>query len=1371
MAYTTQEKAQFRAHAETVSQTNISTLTPQEKQDFENQYGQNIDALRSASQQDRNRLKLTIYANMLNPSLSGSPVNYINWIKDNVIEAQILINTMQPGALAWTDANGNPTSGEDNAFGPRTQRCIKALFGIDIAIPSNTPRTAVAWAVSATVNSSFSSADMLEMRRTILSDSHLKGELEKMGVRFVTQEDGEVEMVLPEGFENTVEYRQLQTYIKALHMTTDPEYTRASITDSQRREKMEMFLEITRGSGEQILGREYLGYKLINSINEDLKRDPSGPFIMTRNGEQGEYGIFVIPISRDGDYKVTTAPARANLPYHKLLEAGTIDDDYIDFTITYSLIEHNHLAFKGREFLGQGTLVKTILDKHGITGVSEEDIQNGNLLLADWDLVIVEIDAKLAALTSGNSQNVEAYQELLYVKDLIEGKQWMSQERNTAIFREVNTFGRVFLALEWKALIDDQVGLLTGGGAGEETPGEMIRNIIKENLFGVPGLLAIFIAIFNIWGLGKAAGMGLLWAAFGMAAWSVVDSVGKRVPSMNSADQLEIVRIRQLQYGIKWGPAVNAVLSNLYSENDNRNEQSRTTANRELFVQEPLVLGKILFEVSESNDLSTLDLSDNDLATNIFNQMTTDGTLAVTGDEFTSRVTKNPTITQEDVDAFVEILRSQSDATDTTLGDLLVAGGIDKLNHEYDSAWFDLTEYGEVNTQMHTIFRDAWAPATRENRKALLELLESSDAHLFSGSADAASDAWSAAATTTAGITGLFADGTGISVSEKIGRIWDLKTIISASTIDSGTQSSLLQLLLKYEGLLRKEEKFNTMRTSWYSNPSLSGRFASYTEWLNGNPETKISLENIQTSIWDKITDLNILKNGLTGAIYAELVSEINQEIAYLEWIERDIKQKLINLADFATVISGAGVDITTPIWLAQVTQVAHGLHDKLEKSIKTWTTDLFGALNSNVRQAIVIAYRDAANTARVGWDISTQTWTTLWNSIHSGIGSALWSIPRIGIILSTAVTSQLPSPINPTTLQARVLDTRTIDDIEAQVKFALIKAYLEDTQKTIQNYEKLEGMYASQLPTSTPIWASDTPEQAELRALLGSEHDDILNDIRTQITTFAQSYKWAAIAGVISTLWVSTSSVSLDAYEDASQFVANATDMDTQINNIKNLITTTFPNNPSFLDTILVDVTTLETDLNVKKIALQRDVESQPIVDSTAIWTLTSTDVWNDTTSGTIKWDIFTLKRVQTLLWWPWTSPLIDAAIPLLEARLVAVATVNQVPLVRSAIDADIITLSADIAPLTTEIATLRASLIPPATTSPQIDSKEAELDEKTALLTVLRDAIDATPFTITVLKSSLTNPLWYTPSIGSTTSRAFNSSYTTVLQVLNTL
>ena len=122
-------------------------------------------------------------------------------------------------------------------------------------------------------------------------------------------------------------------------------------------------------------------------------------------------------------------------------------------------------------------------------------MQDGNLLIADWDIIVDQIDAKIGNLSTGSAQNVEAYQELMYVKDLIEGKEWMAEDRTRDIFREMNTFGRAFL--EEKSLIDDTIARLSGSGT-DETTGEMIRNIAKENLFGLPGLLALFIAIFNI---------------------------------------------------------------------------------------------------------------------------------------------------------------------------------------------------------------------------------------------------------------------------------------------------------------------------------------------------------------------------------------------------------------------------------------------------------------------------------------------------------------------------------------------------------------------------------------------------------------------------------------------------------------------------------------------------------------------------------------------------------------------------------------------------------------------------------------------------------------------------------------------------------
>jgi hypothetical protein len=90
--------------------------------------------------------------------------------------------------------------------------------------------------------------------------------------------------------------------------------------------------------------------------------------------------------------------------------------------------------------LGQATLVNSILARHNILGVSEEDVQDGNLLIADWDIVVKQINNKIAALSNGTADNVDAYQELMYVKNLIEGKEWMAEDRTKDMFREINTF-------------------------------------------------------------------------------------------------------------------------------------------------------------------------------------------------------------------------------------------------------------------------------------------------------------------------------------------------------------------------------------------------------------------------------------------------------------------------------------------------------------------------------------------------------------------------------------------------------------------------------------------------------------------------------------------------------------------------------------------------------------------------------------------------------------------------------------------------------------------------------------------------------------------------------------------------------------------
>lgn len=224
-------------------------------------------------------------------------------------------------------------------------------------------------------------------------------------------------------------------------MTSSPEYTDTDkMTDAKRREKMQLYFDLVRESGDFIVGKEYLGYKLIHSMYEDLKRDPRGPFLMARDGLKGEYDIVCFPITRDSDYNITSKRAPDSHPYNELVRFGKVRSEYIEFASTYSIVERNHTTFRGKEFMGQKTLVMKIIDKHGITGVSSEDSQNPRLLLADWDKVKKDIEEKMYEFSHGESKSLEAYEELAYLHALIDGKEWLREGTNLEVFQQINTY-------------------------------------------------------------------------------------------------------------------------------------------------------------------------------------------------------------------------------------------------------------------------------------------------------------------------------------------------------------------------------------------------------------------------------------------------------------------------------------------------------------------------------------------------------------------------------------------------------------------------------------------------------------------------------------------------------------------------------------------------------------------------------------------------------------------------------------------------------------------------------------------------------------------------------------------------------------------
>jgi hypothetical protein len=99
MAYTIEK---MRSSADQVVNSQIENLTPQEQQALQDRFGPQFDVVRARTAEAKNRLKLTMYADLLE---SQSNIDYESWILKNVEATQVLINFIQPGALSYTDDN------------------------------------------------------------------------------------------------------------------------------------------------------------------------------------------------------------------------------------------------------------------------------------------------------------------------------------------------------------------------------------------------------------------------------------------------------------------------------------------------------------------------------------------------------------------------------------------------------------------------------------------------------------------------------------------------------------------------------------------------------------------------------------------------------------------------------------------------------------------------------------------------------------------------------------------------------------------------------------------------------------------------------------------------------------------------------------------------------------------------------------------------------------------------------------------------------------------------------------------------------------------------------------------------------------------
>jgi len=576
--------------------------------------------------------------------------------------------------------------------------------------------------------------ELIQLQKAAMNNSMLMSQMKKMWARIENNK-----LILPEGFDKTPEHAQMQRYMKAISMTLNPEYT-SDITPERRAEKIKLYLDTVQETGDAVMGKEYLWYKLIHSINEDLKREW---YILIRDGLRGQYGIYKFPIKRKEIREPETTKANGETvpgkitgygdiisdalpsdhPYAEMLGAN-LKDDYLDFAITYSLIEGNHTAFKQKEFLGQATLVKTIIDNYGITGISAEDLQDPNLLIADWKDVEAQIDTKLKIYTT-----IEAYEELMYLKNLIGWKEYISKDRNLRLFREVNTYGKGFL-LE-KALIDERLNIHGWAGSKDSLP-QTLKDTIWNN-FPLIAIASILTMLFG-WESKKLGGYALIWSIAAMAGlWMMEDMTWELVDDAKAGDMLELVKMKEITREV----------SSLSDEQSSVYHAMIRAKNAQISTRKVTKSkGETLYTRNDSARLSNEKIAaifeklahtetdiplslDGSIDEDVIGKVVAD--LGITGTTENVKLWKED-ISKDDIRGFLSLLSGIKDDKDTNIRDTLTSW-IDILSKPFERV-NNITWVAAFDDSFNTFMKESWdtewntRKAEREKVEALQTLLK-----------------------------------------------------------------------------------------------------------------------------------------------------------------------------------------------------------------------------------------------------------------------------------------------------------------------------------------------------------------------------------------------------------------------------------------------------------------------------------------------------------------------------------------------------------------------------------------------------------------------------------------------------------------------
>jgi len=108
----------MKNHAEKVTELDFVSLDQPERDRLEVEYKAELENISDTTSIEANKLKLAIYANLLDVDSTADRINEKAWILENTQATQILVNAIL----------GRQELIEDGIYGPATMRCVQDIF-------------------------------------------------------------------------------------------------------------------------------------------------------------------------------------------------------------------------------------------------------------------------------------------------------------------------------------------------------------------------------------------------------------------------------------------------------------------------------------------------------------------------------------------------------------------------------------------------------------------------------------------------------------------------------------------------------------------------------------------------------------------------------------------------------------------------------------------------------------------------------------------------------------------------------------------------------------------------------------------------------------------------------------------------------------------------------------------------------------------------------------------------------------------------------------------------------------------------------------------------------------------------------------------